>query len=62
MYSTDFRKIMPLFALTTPASIGVDGSSGASFLAGTDVAESDSAALLELNNSSVAVGLETGAG
>ena len=49
---------MPLFAFTTPASMGVVGSSEFSFLAG---ARSGGAAFAALNGSSVAVGLATGA-
>jgi len=52
---------MPLFALTTPASSGVVGSSEVSFFA-CDAGESDRAGLLGLNISSAAAGLETGAG
>lgn len=59
MYSTDLRRIMPLLALTTPASMGVLGSSRISFLA---EARSGGGALAALNGSSVAVGLATGAG
>ena len=58
MYSTDFRRIMPLLALTTPASIGVAGSSAFSFLA---MERSGGIAFAALNGSSVAVGLATGA-